>query len=150
MNSIILAQTIDPNLGHADYSSFSDQTLMEMLLEGFDEKTRQVCQDIRGTYIEVCEWPCVKCDADGSVIEISQRDNVSGSLELRYAPPKMRKFEMTWKHLTGSIDLTQLPENFEELYLFRNQLEGSICLTQLPQNMKEISLSEMYSRAQSI
>ena len=33
--------SVDPNLGRADYASFSDQTLMEMLYEGFGERTKR-------------------------------------------------------------------------------------------------------------
>ena len=63
-----VVRSVDINLGHVDYRSFSDQTLMELLIEGFDENTKRMCQDEDGMYIDVCEWQFVKCNVDDRVV----------------------------------------------------------------------------------
>ena len=71
MRASQLFLTVDPSLGRLDYSLLSDQTLMEILIDGFDEKTKKRYQDERGMYLGVCEWPSIKCDCDDRVIEIN-------------------------------------------------------------------------------
>ena len=60
---------MDPFLGRLDYSLLSDQALMEMLIEGFDDETKKKYQDDHGMYLDVCEWPNITCDEDESVID---------------------------------------------------------------------------------
>ena len=67
--------SVDPSLGRLDYSLMSDQALMEMLIEGFDDETKQDYQDKHGMYKDVCDWFPITCDEDERVVEISI-DNV--------------------------------------------------------------------------
>ena len=57
-----LLVSVDPSLGRLDYSLLSDQTLMEMLIESFDDETKKKYQDGQGMYLDICEWPKIKCD----------------------------------------------------------------------------------------
>ena len=43
---------------------------MEMLIDGFDDETKKRYQDKHCIYLDVCEWSCVRCDEDESVIGI--------------------------------------------------------------------------------
>ena len=43
-----LLLNVDPSLGRVNYSLMSDQTLMEMLIEGFDDGTKKEYQDDDG------------------------------------------------------------------------------------------------------
>ena len=117
---------------------------MEMLIDGFDDETKKRYQDKRGIYLDVCEWSCVKCDEDESVIEIDiDSRHVRGSLELRYAPPKVKVLAITSNfegQLTGSVDLTQLPDGMEYLHLQNDNLTGEIDLTQMPDGMRVLIL----------
>ena len=87
-------------------------------------------------YLDVCEWDCVTCDDDERVIEIEiYSDYASGTLELRYAPPKVEDLRITpWgkSELTGSVDLTRLPDGMKSISLHSNQLSGSIIIKELP------------------
>ena len=141
MLSLIL-HSVDPHLGHVDYRSLSDQTLMELLIEGFDESSKKIYQDKDGVYLDVCEWHCVKCDDAGMVVEVvdCSRRKVSGPLALCYLPPKLRILTMDFKGLTGSVDLAHLPGSLTELELENNELTGSIDLTQLPPYMEILNL----------
>ena len=160
--------SMDPSLGRVDCSLMSDQTLMEMLLEGLDEETKKEYQDSEGMYLDVCTWPCVTCDDNERVIGIRiTRFYLNGLLELCYVPPKVKVLEIVVfdssgltgsidlarlpdgveeldlrsHKLTGEIDFTQLPDGMERLYLNNNQLTGEIDLTQLPDGMKCLYLS---------
>ena len=56
MCSPIHLLSVDPSLGRVDYSALSDQTLIELLIDGFDDVTKEKYQDNEGTYLNVCEW----------------------------------------------------------------------------------------------
>ena len=136
----MLFLTVDPHLGHVDYASFSDQTLMEMLYEGFGAEAKTRCQDSKGMFLDVCEWHSVECDGDGNVVRFYDSHALSGSLQLCYIPPKVKTFTLQFNHTTGSIDLTRLPESMKNLHLCNNRFNGSVELTQLPQGIKSLEL----------
>ena len=136
----------DPSLGRVDCSLMSDQTLMEMLIDGFDDKTQKKYQEYDETYINVCIWPCITCDEDERVIEINMDSiNITGSIQLCYVPPSVKylKIRNQWRHgkLSGSIDLAQLPEGMQLLDLQHNQLTGELDLARLPDRMRCIYLN---------
>ena len=136
--------SVDPFLGRLDYSLLSDQALMEMLIEGFDDETKKKYQDDHGMYLDVCEWPKIKCDEDESVIDIDINSiNMSGTIGLCYVPPKVKLLEINWgsgSKLTGSVDLACLPDGMEALFLNCHQLTGEIDLTHLPDKMRFLFL----------
>ena len=140
-----LLLSVDPSLGRVDYSLMSDQTLMEMLIEGFGDETKKDYKDGEGMYLDVCEWSGIKCDDNERVIEIDiVKDDLSGSLELCYFPPKVNMVTISPRsksNMTGSVDLTQLPEGLQVLDLRNNNLTGEIDLTQLPDRMNFLNLS---------
>ena len=132
--------TVDLHLGRVDYASFSDQTLMEMLYEGFSAEAIKTCQNTEGVFLEVCDWHSVECDGDGNVVRFHDSHALSGSLQLCYIPPKVETFTLQFKHTTGSIDLTQLPRRMKDLYLLNNRLSGSVDLTQLPRSIRSLDI----------
>ena len=144
MCSFEILVSVDPSLGRLEYSLLSDQTLMEMLIEGFDDDTKKMYQDNHGMYLDVCEWSCVTCDDEQRATEISMLSNsVNGSLELRHLPPKVQFcniFSFSSNRLTGEIDSAQLPRGMKSLTLINNQITGEIKLAQLPEGMKQLDL----------
>ena len=136
--------SVDPSLGRVNYSLMSDQTLMEMFIEGFDEDTENKYQDSEGMYLDVCDWSCTKCDDAERVIQAEMHStDVSGSLDLCYIPPKMKGLKITSfgnSKLTGSIDLTHLPHGMQILALESHHLTGGSDLTQFPDEMKYLKL----------
>ena len=131
---------VDASLGRLDYSLMPDQALMEMLVEGLNDKTKEKYQDKHGMYLDVCEWSGINCDAHQRVIRISigidvSSENVRSLLQLCHVPPKVKVLRIISKlrgKQTVSVDLTQLPCGMEQLYLRNNQLTGAADLTQLP------------------
>ena len=141
--------SVDPSLGRLDYSLLSDQTLMEMLIEGFDDETKKTYQDDHGMYLDICEWPKIKCDEDESVIEITINSRrVTGSIEFCHVPPKVQllwispwRTEVYHSELTGSVDLTNLPGGMSRFIFEYNRLTGEINLTHLPDGMEDLCLT---------
>ena len=145
MFTFALFVSIDPSLGRVDYSLFSDQTLMEMFIEGFDDETKKKYKNNDGMYRYACEWSSVKCDDEQRVIEIDiDSRGLSGSLELCYAPPKLERLMIsTWRgesKLTGSAVLKQLPDGMKDISIENNQLTGEVDLINLPDGMKYLQL----------
>ena len=136
--------SVDPSLGRVDYSLMSDQTLMEMLIDGFDDNAKKNYQDAASMYLDVCTWSCVHCDGDERVIRIDmETSSITGSLQLCYVPLKANVVNMrSWgkSKMTGSVDLARLPDGMTELSLDNNVLTGEIDLTHLPGGMTELSL----------
>ena len=64
-----LLLSVDPSLGRVDHSLLSDQTLMEMLFDGFDDKTKNKYKDNNGMYLDVCKWSRITCDDDHRVFK---------------------------------------------------------------------------------
>ena len=137
---------IDTSLGRVDYSLLSDQTLMEMLIRGFDDESQKEFQDNDGMHLDVCKWSCIKCDDDERVVEIDKNnEDLSGSIEISYVPPKVKVLIITsWRtsQLSGSADFTHLPEGMEDMRLNNNELTGNIDLTHLPIEMKDLRLNK--------
>ena len=110
MSALKLFLNVDPSIGRVDCSLLSDQTLMEMLIDGFDDETKQEYQDKDGMYLDACRWSCVTCDDDQGVIQIDiESYDVKGSLELCYAPPNVKEIYIRSVYkskITGSVDLT--------------------------------------------
>ena len=136
--------SVDPSLGRVDYSSLSDQTLMEMLIEGFDDETKNKYKDNEGMYLNVCKWSRIECDGDERVIRVViETSSITGSLELCYVPPKVKELYMRSPYrseLTGSVDLTRLPDGIKYLYLYNSELSGEIDLAHLPGKMQLLYL----------
>ena len=146
MSAFQILLSVDPSLGRVDCSLLSDQTLMELLFDGFDAQRKKYYQDNDGVYLSVCDWSCIKCDDYERVINISvdSRD-ISGSIQLCYVPPKVKELRI-WhplvnSKLTGPVDLAHLPEGMQFLDLRSNELMGEVDLGHLPEGMEDLRLS---------
>ena len=147
MCSLQLFLSVDPSLGRIDYSLMSDQALMEMLIEGFDDESKKRYQDSHGMYLDVCEWSRISCDDDERVVEIAlDSGSITGSLELCYIPLKVKVLKASplfpWSALRGSVDLAHIPEGMQVLDLRKNILTGEVDLTQLPNEMYALYLHD--------
>ena len=134
----------DLSLGRVDYSLMSDQSLMEMLIDGLDDEIKEKYQDNNGMYIDVCGWSITRCDDHDRVIEVNiDIRYANGSVDFCYIPPKVKKIYVgsgNKSSLTGSLDLTNLPDGMQYFQLHSNELTGETDLTQLPHGIQFLDL----------
>ena len=133
---------MDPHLGRIDYCSLSDQTLMELFIDGLGEETQRQYQRDDGTYCDFPrEWRCVYVEDDKVMISLTYVRGKGGSLQLSYLPQNVRALDANERGIEGSVYLTHLPANMDLLRIHNNQLTGSIDLAHLPAGMGHLSLN---------
>ena len=140
MHFAFVLQSADTGLGRVDHESFSDQTLMELLLESFPDSAKEQYLDDGGMYLDVCSWPNVKCDANARVTEVSSLPPRNGSVELSYIPRKVKTFVMHHGRNLGTLDTSALPGCLESLYVNGNALRGTVDFTALPGRLVKMSI----------
>ena len=147
-------------LGRFDYSSLSDQILMELL---FENATSEAKGTLCGSEdANVCEWNGVQCDADGRVTEIVVRHDLGGTVLLSYMPqratslvlyaakaqgplnthglpPKLVRFNISFNAFDGSVDMTALPQTLQHFAIEANAFSGSCDFTSLPPNLVRLN-----------
>uniref|UniRef100_A0A7S4KU35 Leucine-rich repeat protein n=1 Tax=Paramoeba aestuarina TaxID=180227 RepID=A0A7S4KU35_9EUKA len=132
----------DEHLGRLDYASFSQQTLMEMVIEGIENKQVQIIGTKRKMR-DVEKWKRVKVNAEKEIIKANWGYYaLEGSVDLRWLPSTIQTFILQGNRLTGSIDLTKLPEELLQLDLSSNSFSGEIDLENLPPKLVALMLLE--------
>ena len=136
---------IDPSLGRLDYDSLSDQTRMEILIDGLTNGTKKHFQDQHGGYKAIEKWRGVRIDKEANVISISFSPlffvfEDSGSLNFAFLPPKLRAFSALNQKLRGTVDAENLPENLLRCTMSNNGLSGSFDLGKLPDQLESLNL----------
>jgi len=128
------------HLGKIDKSSFSQQTLMELFLDGITKNKNIICGDC-DTPKPVAEWRGVTTNADGEVTMFRTiYCALFGTPQLQWLPESVTKLDMTKNLLTGTLDLSVLPESLECLVLADNKFSGEIALESLHQRMCVLNL----------
>ena len=125
---LLFFDTVDSSLGRLDYTSLSQQALMEMVIEGITQK-EAICGDPDEPK-DIEEWKGVLME-DGEVVEIEWRgtylenqSRLTGPLCLEWLPSSVRKFVVRWNQLTGTLDLTSLPTSMKWLDIGHNACTG--------------------------
>ena len=136
----ILLRTTEDGLGRVDYTSLSDQVLMEMLVEGFDENAKKTYQNADGMFLDVCDWENILCDKWDRVVSVKGAFVSSGSITLAQIPPKVKDFALCKAHLRGTLETSSLPASIEKLYVSTNELYGSVGFTAFPESLVEIGI----------
>ena len=152
------------HLGRLDPAYLSDQTLMEMLVAGFEN--REDFLDENENYKDIKEWPCVAFRRDKLYLIEFEGDaddsSYGGSLNLRFIPESVTFFSIeghkikgtlypqdlsstiahvhfSYNLLSGSIDTEKFPDQISTLSLDNNDFSGSLDLTTLPKNLTALS-----------
>ena len=137
---LFFLDTVDPSLGRVGHDSFSQQTLMEMVIEEITNK-EEICRDADEPK-DIEEWKGVTIEKD-EVAEINWDEReLTGSLHLGWLPSSVRKFTAFNNRLTGTLDWASLPTSMKALYLRHNAFTGSIDFERLPEGMEHLSVSE--------
>ena len=133
--------SVDASLGRIDYSSFSDQTLMELLIDGLSEDSKYLFQDGDGAYKDVCDWIIVECHAEGNVNVVRCGFvQLEGSISTECMPPNITDFDLSSRGLSGSCQVRRLPKSLTSLRIDENKFEGTVDFTGFPEKMHTIVL----------
>ena len=127
-------------LGRLDYNSIPDQALMELLVDGVDKDLKDLIQDEHGTYLDVCEWCYVECDADERVARFSCNLELMGSFAMSYMPPHITEFTLTFCDVEGTIDAAKLPSQILSLHINTCHFVGAIDMTELPATIIKLQI----------
>ena len=128
----------EPALGRIDYASFSQQTLMEMVVENIEDVER-IC-GTRDDPLEIAEWGGVDCDEKGDVLRIDwSNEALKGSINWRWLPSTLVRIEIGFCELSGALDLPRLPAGLRQMLIYDANLTGPIDLSQLPAKLVELS-----------
>uniref|UniRef100_A0A7S4N577 Leucine-rich repeat protein n=1 Tax=Paramoeba aestuarina TaxID=180227 RepID=A0A7S4N577_9EUKA len=137
--SFVIVMTADLYLGKVDKSTFPQQTLMEMLVNGFTAKNRLI--DEMNDYKDIENWAGVKFNDIQEVIVVEWRDFQrlhfpdGGTLEIRWLPPTVEIFALTGSNMEGTLETSLLPQVMYKLYIQRNKLSGTVDLSRMPPKM---------------
>ena len=164
---LIHLPAIDPSLGRLDYYTMSDQSLMEMLVDGMYISKKQRFMDSNGNFRDISEWKYslwnkwLTCENDrvtkiafqdekftvkqfpfefipGLVgTFIASRCNLKGTLDTSLLPRALRRLKITHSELTGSIDCKGLPQTLMFMEISDNAFDGSLVLSDLPDGLTE-------------
>ena len=137
----------DSALGRADYSSFSEQTLMEMLISDMhmDDVDRSEFYDATGDFKDYTEWPGVMTSPSGKIVSIDWTEApASGPLPLAYLPRSLEKLKLSslWSNFSGTVDAAALPRGMVEISIEKNAFHGEIDFASLPRSIHLIDFSE--------
>ena len=162
--STLAVSCTDTPLGRLNYDSLSDQTRMEILLDGLNAASKERFQDKNGNFLNICELKeMIQCDADDNVtsVHFPYQLRLEGCIKLAFIPPHVMTFSAqstrtlegtvstdilpkTLQFLTlgysfsGPFAMTALPPKMEEIEINSNKFCGSLDLHNLPENMKKI------------
>uniref|UniRef100_A0A7S4KNG2 Leucine-rich repeat protein n=1 Tax=Paramoeba aestuarina TaxID=180227 RepID=A0A7S4KNG2_9EUKA len=153
---------MDPSVGKIDKSSFDQQTLMEILINGI-ENPNDICGS-KDSPKEIAKWRQIVMNYRHEVTDIDwslhwihgtiplewlpstiitlkiHRNALSGSLNLTHLPPCMTRLTANDNQFRGEISLESLPDTLEELNVSCNELSGTINVTKLPQKLNSLFL----------
>ena len=132
---------VDPALGRLDYDSLSDQTLMEMLIDGMIEWQMKHFQDKNGNFLDAGEWHFVTI-TDGRVTAItaSYHQFSTKQFPFWFIPPHVKKFRLDQCQLHGTLDPSLLPRELRVFNVSTNALHGTISFKGAPQSLQEMCI----------
>ena len=128
-------------LGRVDKASMSDQTLLELVVNGISDIS---CLQADGIFDNIRVWKGASFDADGTLLRLYwSRHGLrffpsGGTIDLRWLPETLQVVSVAFNCLEGSVDFKRLPGALVELYISHNELTGVLSLDNLPGNLREL------------
>ena len=125
---LILLLTVDSsNLSRVSKGSFSQQSLMELLIAEMPMYHYWGAFGDANGYFPIEGWSGVKLNKDGEVDHIEWRDHeLEGTMRLEFLPFSIRCFESPYNNIEGTLDSASLPPSLLELMLRSNLFHGSV------------------------
>mmetsp|Transcript_6853 Transcript_6853/g.10373 ORF Transcript_6853/g.10373 Transcript_6853/m.10373 type:complete len:205 (-) Transcript_6853:61-675(-) len=143
----------ESTLGRIDKSTLSQQTLMELVVEGITN-TKRICGD-GDNPTPIAEWNGIEYsffnmphrwgvtfDASGNVTVITFTSlSLQGSIQLEWLPISTTECAFAYNSLSGTLNLENLPDSLRELDLCHNMFVGTVNLTKLPHGLQRLDLN---------
>ena len=132
------------NLGRINYDCMTQQTLMELLVQGIYDKDRFLSAD--GTFLDLKYWEGIECTPDGGNvkrIEWSLYFHKAGTIDLQWVPPTVERIDLfgSLLHITNFDKLTPSLEKFN---YGNNEVRDKMQNFQLPENLRSIRLQDNF------
>mmetsp|Transcript_8951 Transcript_8951/g.13567 ORF Transcript_8951/g.13567 Transcript_8951/m.13567 type:complete len:213 (-) Transcript_8951:54-692(-) len=132
--------SVDPTLGRVEIHSLPQQTIMELLISGFENKA--ILYGNQDEPPEIEYWNSIVFDDAKEVIEIYWcKYDLWGLLNLKWLPTTLKVFSIYTNKLSGSIDLTCLPDGIQVVDLRDNAFSGEVSLACLPESLICLDIS---------
>ena len=129
--SFLLFSALDESaLGRIDYSTYSHQALMELLIRRIPEA--KMVQDSAGNFLDIEEWEGVNLNADGEVTKISLPFESLDGIDLQWVPPTVETIILDSGGICAELDTVLLPRTLRKMNIRNNRLYGSIKWSHLP------------------
>ena len=128
------------HLGRLDPSLLPEQSLMEIFVDGFQNKT--MFQDEHGNYTDCHTWDSLKI-YNGVITQVAINDNdnpLEGSMNMRFLPSSVTLLRLVRQKLGGQLDTAQIPWSLISLELWDNALDGSFKTQGLPQSIVKVNI----------
>ena len=143
----ILLTAADPSiLGRVDKASLSTQALMEIFIEGIEN--REIISGCAEEPNDFDKWNGFEyveeqpADAAVKLINIYWVElGLAGTIDLQWLPPAIRSLSIRDNELSGSLNLTALPPSIQLLECRSNGFSGEIDLCRLPAEIEDLYLS---------
>ena len=130
---------VDPALGRLDAHSLSDQTLMELLVDGMAENDKSSYQDANGNYTDISTWPLVALQNDRVVqIAFCEKKMVKNQFPFALIPPNVAQLIIEGCSAHGTLDTSVLPRKLDSINVGQNFLHGEIDFSAFPRGLREI------------
>ena len=143
MNLMRVLPAIDSALGRLDIDSLSDQTLMELLIEGIEEDWKVRFEDSDQEDLRAIEeWDTLGFDADGKVERIHMSAGAGGSVAFQYLPKSVKEVDFSECMLTGSVEVSLLPDGLELFNVMLAGLSGTFDFAELPSHLVVCDISD--------
>eukprot|EP00009_Paramoeba_aestuarina_P007226 CAMPEP_0201514536 /NCGR_PEP_ID=MMETSP0161_2-20130828/6354_1 /ASSEMBLY_ACC=CAM_ASM_000251 /TAXON_ID=180227 /ORGANISM="Neoparamoeba aestuarina, Strain SoJaBio B1-5/56/2" /LENGTH=268 /DNA_ID=CAMNT_0047911121 /DNA_START=38 /DNA_END=844 /DNA_ORIENTATION=- len=133
------------DLGRLDYASLSQQTLMEMFIDGIDN--RELICGSQENPKDISEWKGMSLSNDGEVTQCTilthmwENSEFTGPVSIQWLPRTVESLRIHGTKLSGSVDFTSLPEKLRECGLTYNLFQGEVATSQLPQELGTLKLT---------
>ena len=148
MHRVFLIFSSADYTGKVDARLLSEQTRMEVLFSGLDDKF-DFC-DADGEFKPIEEWGGVELGPDNSVRNISikyteqtlqvEMRAPGGSIELQFIPENVTDFTLVAMQMHGTVETGVLPRNLMTFDISENNFTGTFDLCGLPQSLSKVSV----------
>ena len=162
VSCILVLPCVDPALGRADKSSFTQCTLLEVVTAGIDSKediyqnSEYPCDlehwmSVNSSPLNTVQsitWPRRNLECPFSVewlpmtvdrLNVTQ-NLLNGFLNLECFPDRMQTVNLSFNRLTGPVSLLKLPHRFKSPFICWNRFYGTIDVTALPPHISVVKV----------